>query len=84
MASATIHLKIEKFPEFVNLLDRLTQIEGHEGKPWDEVQGYCMWCGGGWQMVTGPRGGKPRSRHTGVHREHCPYVIARDIVSTHG
>jgi hypothetical protein len=47
----------------------------------DYEQGLCFFCGEGWVLVPGPRGGKGKwtNDHT-QHSQDCAYVAIRDYV----
>lgn len=48
-----------------------------EDWPFDNVQGLCFFCEGGWQDVPGPRGGRAKHVWTGAHVDGCAWETAR-------
>jgi hypothetical protein len=48
--------------------------------PFDYEQGLCYWCEGGWEIVTGPRGGNAKNVHTGAHKPKCPFAMAKEVL----
>jgi hypothetical protein len=61
--------------ELISVIERLVALD-----PFDYEQGLCYWCGGGWEDLPGPRGGKPRLTKTGKHKDDCPYAEGRRLV----